>query len=61
MSELTLCNYCRLKSIRARAQEGTRTYVRKGTGDWYGWTVVTQSGKSEPVAYFMELTSRCAC
>lgn len=61
MSELTQCNFCKLKQIRARAAGGARTYVRNGRGEWEGWKVVTQSGRSKPVAYFRDLTNHCVC
>lgn len=62
MSELTKCNFCTLKGIKARAKKnGQRVYVRDGKGEFLGWKTVTLSGESKPVAYFMELTGHCVC
>ena len=61
MSELTPCNYCTLKAIRARAPKGVRTTTSAGKGEWAGWIVVKQTGRKEPVAYFMALTDHCVC
>ena len=61
MSELTLCNFCTLRSLRKNQKGGSRTYVKPGKGEWEGWTVVTQSGQDHPVAYFKELTNHCVC
>lgn len=60
MSEMTQCNYCTLKRVRADAKKsGIKVEVKPGTGDWNGWTVVYENGRV--THYFMELSKSCVC
>lgn len=67
MSELTQCNHCTLRDIRARAAKENKTvHVEReplakamAMGSDRAWWVVTVDG--EHVASFMELTQGCAC
>lgn len=67
MSSLTPCNYCSLQRIRSHAKsEGAEVKLRPAhvaTGDpeWFGWWAAVRSDKTEPVAYYMEVTAHCVC
>ncbi len=59
MSELTPCNYCDLKSIKARAKRDGKKVKTGPSKTLPGWTVVKVGG--EAVAWFMKLTDHCVC
>uniref|UniRef100_A0A6M3JPA6 Uncharacterized protein n=1 Tax=viral metagenome TaxID=1070528 RepID=A0A6M3JPA6_9ZZZZ len=61
MSELTLCNYCSLQSMKKRAKKEGKKIKLSTTraGDMAGWIKVEEDGKA--IAYFMKLSSRCVC
>lgn len=62
MSELTRCNWCSLREMRAKAKRrGARVIVENGTGDFTDWKVVSYSDRELPSAYFMELSDHCVC
>lgn len=64
MSELTICNYCSLKRIEERAKERgatVTTYEDRVEGTLDYWIAVRVSDKEKPVAYFLQLTTHCAC
>jgi hypothetical protein len=70
MSELTPCNYCTLKSIKRRAEEGGMT-VTLLNGDVYVHPATVaikelssgEDGEREQYwrAWFMKLTDHCVC
>ena len=59
MSELTPCNFCRLKDITERAE------ARGATVDTYveesGWIAVKVSDRDRPQTWFLALTDHCVC
>jgi hypothetical protein len=60
MSELTLCNYCKLRRMKEDAKKtGDKITTRVGTGGWTGWVEVACNGKG--VAWFKLLGTRCEC
>jgi hypothetical protein len=60
MSELTLCNFCTLRRMKADAKKsGDKITMRAGTGGWTGWIEVVRNGKG--VAWFKLLGTRCEC
>jgi hypothetical protein len=71
MSELTPCNFCSLRGYRERARRtGREVVVRaaaEGRGRWpKGMDVFMVKpgeapGKGDRIAWFMELTDKCAC
>ena len=58
MSEYTICNYCTLKGIKARAKKDKKK-VKVVANRKYGGLDVIVDGKV--VAWLMELTDRCCC
>lgn len=65
MSELTPCNYCSLKRLKASAEaRGNEVILRLAHGGTNAYLVKkgekVQPG-DEPVAWFMELTNHCVC
>lgn len=56
MSELTRCNHCNLRDIRARAQRDGQTVT---LGEEDGWISVHVDGKR--VVMMKALTESCAC
>lgn len=62
MSELTRCNWCSLREMRAKAKRRkTKVIIENGSGDFTGWKVVRYSDRELPSAYFMELSDHCVC
>ena len=63
MSELTPCNYCTLKHIRARAREDGEkvTLAKPKDKDMDELMEVAVSLDGEEVAWFMKLTDHCVC
>ena len=73
MSDLTICNYCRLQGIRRRAKESGKKVATKAGGfpEFPTGTSVFRHPKEVKdknrfqeqyrVAWFMELTGGCAC
>lgn len=62
MSELTRCNFCRLRDMRAAAKKrGARVTVTQGKDDWTGWLVVKESDEPLPSAFFKALGNKCEC
>jgi len=68
MSEMTQCNYCTLRGIRAGAKiAGEHVYQRPGCGGVqiyvvpHGKKLITRDDSPHWVAWFMELTTSCAC
>jgi len=67
MSELTSCNYCSLRAIKARAKkEGKKVKVKPATYEgelrkfaFQGGVDIFVDGKK--VAWFMELPNHCCC
>ena len=64
MSELTLCNRCSLNDMKRRAEKRGVTVIverqRIGT-PMEGWFAARYSDRTEPDAYFMQLTEGCEC
>jgi len=66
MSELTICNYCTLRGIRAEAERrGKVVTLRRG---WRGGTdVLVHDKNAKPdrerdfQAWLMEVSDRCCC
>lgn len=63
MSELTPCNYCSLRVIKARAKkDGEKvTLARPKDKEMADLMEVAVSIDGEEVAWFMELTDHCVC
>ena len=73
MSELTLCNHCKLHDIKRRARENGKLVVLRATSEKafpLGQDVFVSPKGTEyskrfqakyRVAWFMELTDHCAC
>ena len=63
MSELTPCNFCSLRDMKARAsQRGVEVIVKLETdGDMADWWSARYSDQVEPSAWFMALTDHCVC
>ena len=62
MSEMTRCNYCTLKRLRAEAKKAGKPPIvaKNGTGNWIGWKVLYQGDK--PIEHYMkEITDHCIC
>mgnify|MGYP007102167995 CR=1 FL=1 len=58
-----LCNFCMLNDMKVRAKErGVELIVVVHyEGEWKGWTTAQYSNQPKPSAYFMEVTTKCAC
>ncbi len=63
MSDLTECCFCSLRWMQAAAADrGAEVVVQKEVeGEMAGWTSARYSDKEKPSAYFMALTTQCAC
>jgi hypothetical protein len=61
MSELTSCNYCTLKRIKARAEKDGNQVIVKGQNVY----VIPKGRKLTPedkfTIWFMSLTNHCVC
>ena len=68
MSELTTCNYCTLKGMKARAKKmNTRIVVAPGKASWGGFDIHELKKKNDKPhdknfrCWFMGLTDSCVC
>ena len=59
MSELTICNYCSYKAMKARAKKAGRKIRLVASKEMSGWMAVKEDGKE--IAWYMEMTDKCAC
>lgn len=60
MSELTLCNFCSYEDLLARARE-RNAHLTLFVDPELQMIGVRASDREEPLAWFVELTDRCAC
>jgi hypothetical protein len=61
MSELTLCNYCTLQSMKQRAEKRGTTVVLGSDPQLPGWTAVRYADRDKPSSWFLSLTDHCVC